>query len=160
MCVERRARPTRSHRGGGFTLPEVLLALVVIGVGLAGVLSAFATVVHGSADPLVHRQMLAIADEMLEEIQLRPYTAMPNAAPSGCGRAAFNDIGDYHGYATSAQVCMLDGTPIPALVGYSVAVSVQAATLGGVAAARRITVTVTRGAQSLRLSGWRTDFAS
>ena len=160
MCVEQRALATRSRRERGFTLPEVLLALVVIGVGLAGVLSAFATVVRGSADPLIHRQMLAIAEEMLEEIQLRPYAAMPNTAPSGCGRAEFNDIGDYHSYATSAQVCMLDGTPIAALAGYSVAVSVRAATLGGVAAARRITVTVTRGALSLQLSGWRTDFAS
>jgi MSHA pilin protein MshD len=160
MCVERHARPPRRARAGGFTLPEMLLALVVIGVGLAGVLTAFATVARGSADPVVQRQMLAIAEELLEEIQLRPYAAAANASPAGCGRAEFNDIGDYHGYATSAQVCMLDGTPITALTGYSVAVSVQPGTLGGVAAARRITVTVTRGAQSLRLTGWRTDFAS
>lgn len=157
MCAERLVRRRAAH---GFTLPELLLAMVVIGVGLAGVLSAFSTVARGSADPLVHRQMLAIAEEMLEEIQLRPFAAVPHTPPAGCGRAEFNDIGDYHAYATTGQVCMLDGTPIAALAGYSVAVSVQPATLGGVAAARRITVTVTRGGQSLQLSGWRTDFAS
>jgi hypothetical protein len=42
----------------------------------------------------------------------------------------------------------------------SVSVRVQAATLSGIAAARRIAVTVTRGNTSLTLVGWRTDYAS
>jgi MSHA pilin protein MshD len=124
------------------------------------VLIAFSTVSKGSADPIVMQQMLAIAEEMLEEIKLKPYAATPNAAPAACARDTYNDVLDYNGYTTSGQVCSIDGTPIPSLAGHSVQVQVQTTTLAGVGAARRIDVTVTRGATSLTLSGWRTDFAS
>lgn len=142
------------------TLVEAIIAIVVLGVGLTGVLLAFQTATRGSADPVVHKQMLAIAQEMLEEIQLKPYAAAANAAPAGCARDTFNDIGDYHGYATSGSVCTVDGTTVAALAGYSVSVSVTAGTLAGVAAARRIVVTVSHGGQSTTLTGWRTDHAS
>jgi MSHA pilin protein MshD len=144
----------------GFTLIEMVLAIVVLGVGLAGVLIAFSTVTRGSADPVVAQQMLAIAEEMMEEIQLKPYAVAPNAAPAACARNTWNDVLDYNGYATSGQVCTIDGTAIPSLAGYSVQVTVVAATLAGVGAARRINVTVTRGTNSFTLTGWRTDFAS
>lgn len=144
----------------GMTLVEAIIAIVVLGVGLAGVLLAFGTVARGSADPLVHKQMLAIAQEMLEEIQLKPYAPAANAAPAGCARDTFNDIGDYHGYASAGSICTVDGVAIAALAGYSVSVGVVPATLAGVAAARRITVTVGHGGASLALVGWRTDHAS
>ncbi len=143
----------------GFTLMEAVVAIVVVGVALAGVLTAVRHSVRGSADPVVQRQMLAIAQNFIEEIQLKPYAAAANAAPSGCARDTYNDIGDYHGYS-SATICTVDGTAVAALAGYGVSVSVAAGTLGGVAAARRITVTVTRGSSSLVLTGWRTDHAS
>ena len=152
-------RPRRAAQRG-MTLIEIVLAIVILGVGLAGVLLAFSTVTRGSADPVVAQQMLAIAEEMLEEIELKPYAAAANTAPAACARNTYNDVLDYNGYATSGQVCTIDGSAIPSLAGYSVRVQVQAGTLAGVGAARRIDVTVTRGTSSLTLTGWRTDFAS
>lgn len=149
------------RRQRGFTLPEVIIAIVVLGVGLAGVLLALRTAVQGSGDPVVHRQMQAIAQELLEEIQLKPYAPATNAAAAGCARDTFNDVSDYQGYA-STGICAVDGTVIPALAGYSLNIAVAGGTLGGVAAAKRIVITVTQpaGGHTLQLVGWRTDYAS
>lgn len=148
--------PRRRHRG--FTLPEALLAIVVLGVGLAGVMLAFATTMRRGADPMLQLQMLAIAEGLMEEIQLKPFAAAANSAPAGCARDTFNDVADYNGYA-STGICSVDGVAIPALSAYRVSVSVQSATLAGVAGALRITITTTQGGEQLQLVGWRTNYA-
>jgi MSHA pilin protein MshD len=143
----------------GLTLIELIVAIVIISVGLAGLLVAVTTTVRGSADPMLRKQMLAVAEEMLEEVALKPYTAAANVAPAACARDTYNDIFDYNGY-NQTGLCDIEGNAIAALAGYSVLVSVTATPLGGVAAAARITVTVSRGGDSLQLVGWRTDWAS
>ena len=149
--------PCGQHRG--FTLPEALLAIVVVGVGLAGVMLAFASVSRNSADPVLRQQMLAIAQTLMTEIQLKPYAATANAAPAGCARDTYNDTSDYHGYS-STGICSVDGVAIAALASYGVSASVAAGTLGGVGAAKRITVTASHGGTSVQLVSWRTDHAS
>lgn len=159
--MNRRPGPmNRRPRQHGFTLIEMIVAIVILGVGLAGVMLAFSTAIGRSADPVIHQQMLAIAEEMIEEVQLKPFAAAANSAPAGCARDTYNDVLDYNGYTTSGQICTVDGVAVSALSGYSLSVTVAASTLSGVAAARRISVTVTRGSSSLTLVGWRTDFAS
>ena len=148
------------RRQHGMTLIEMVIAMVVIAIGLAGVMLAFSTVGAGSADPVVERQLQAVAEEMLEEISLKPFAAAANTAAAACARNTYNDVADYNGYASSGQVCTIDGTPIPALAGYSVSVSVVSSTLAGVAGALKISVSVSRGSLSLTLVGWRTDYAS
>lgn len=157
MSSERRRRHQRPPRG--FTLIEMVVAIVVIGVGLAGVLLAFGAVTRGSGDAAVRKQMLAVAEELMEEIQLKPYAAAANAAPAACARDTYNDVADYDGYS-AGSVCGIDGTALPALAGYAVSISVQAATLQGVSATRKIIVTVRRGSDTLVLTGWRADYAS
>ncbi|MCX8145428.1 MAG: type II secretion system GspH family protein [Azovibrio sp.] len=142
----------------GITLVELILAIVVIGAGLAGVLVAFQTAVRASADPLVRKQMAAIAEEMVEEISLRPFAATPNAAPAPCARDTFNDIDDYNGYNV-VGICDIAGNALPQLADYQVAVAVTNANLAGLTA-KRIEVDVRMGGQRLALVAYRTNWAN
>lgn len=146
-----------NSRASGFTLIEMIFAIVIIGVGLAGILAAFNTTVRSSADPMIQKQMQVIAEEMLEEILLKPY-AVAAGAIAGCDRSAADDVRDYNGY--SQAICDIDGTAVAGLAGYNVTVAVDSVNWQGIANTLRVTVTVTRGTESLGLIGWRTDYAS
>lgn len=155
-----RARGRARHPTRGLTLIELVIAIVVLGVALAGLMLAFSVASRGSADPVVQRQLQAVAEELIDEIALKPYAPAANTAPAPCARDTYNDLADYDGYATSSRVCTIDGTPIAALAGISVTVSVKPAALAGVAAALKITVQVSRGSTTLQLVAWRTGYAS
>ena len=153
-----------SKRQAGMTLIELIIAIVIISVGLAGVLTVFTITVRSSADPMINKQMSAIAEGMMEEILLKPFVAAANAAPAnGCARDTFNDIQDYNSYAT-ANVCDIDGQALAALAGYAVRVTVAqpaASPFPDVPAAdvRLITVNIMHGADVYWLTGWRTNYA-
>ncbi len=143
----------------GFTLMETIVAIVVISVGLAGVLSVFNVNVRNSADPVVRKQLMAVAEEMLEEIALRRYSGATKESDPACGRSTFDDVSDYHLYPVNRQVCNIEGVPVAGLTGYTLDVTVSNVTLEGVPA-KRIQVDVARGNDSIRLVTWRTEFAT
>lgn len=152
-----------NKRAAGFTLIEMIMAIVIIGVGLAGLLTAFSTTVKASADPMVRKQLLSIAEEMMEEILLKPYAVGPGKI-SNCNRSAADDIADYGGY--NQAVCDVDGTAVAALSAYRVTVTLAAGNLTSTGATPRsvpgtqIKVTVSYGGESISLVSWRTDYAS
>lgn len=153
-----------SSHHSGMTLIDLIVAIVIIGIGLAGVLLAFTVTVRHSADPMVRKQMSAIADEMMEEILLKPFAvAAPNPPFAGCARVTYNDVRDYNGYS-AVNICDIDGTTVLSGYGVSVSVSPPAASpvsLSGVAATDQLTVrvSVTHGSDSYSLTGWRTCYA-
>lgn len=67
MCIK------RGTQQRGMTLIELIVFIVVVSVGLAGVLTVFSVTVRNSADPLVVKQALAVADSLLEEILLKDF---------------------------------------------------------------------------------------
>lgn len=142
----------------GFTLLETIMAIAIISVGLAGVLSVFSGTTQHSADPVVRKQLLSLAEEMMEEIQLKPYLAVAPAGAGNCARSTFNDIWDYNGYHPVGTICDIDGATLTALNGYSLVVAVVASPIGGVAEAAKVTVTASRGNESVALVGWRTNY--
>lgn len=153
----------RSHRSArrkalrGFTLAELIVLIVVVSIAIAGVMLVYSTAVRGSADPLVNKQALAIAEALLDEIQLTSYSVLPGTGPN---RADFDDVLDYDGYSTAGGMVTIDGAPIPELAAYNVAsVTVTTPGLNGVAEARLIAVTVTGpGAVSIALAGYRVNY--
>ena len=58
----------------GLSLIELIIFIVVVGIALAGVLLVMNQTISHSSDPLVRKQVLAIAEALLEEVELMPFT--------------------------------------------------------------------------------------
>jgi MSHA pilin protein MshD len=58
----------------GLSLIELIVFIVIVSAAVAGVLGVFAMTSRGSADPMVQKQALAIAEAVMEEVQLMPFT--------------------------------------------------------------------------------------
>ena len=190
MCTEIRALnrvPVCSRSQAGLSLVELIMFIIIVSVGVAGILSVFNLTTQKSADPQVRRQMLAVAEALLEEVQFKPFTLCdpddPNAATAvisadctgGTGgaydesklplgfeagetRATYDNVSDYNGLSLS-PASDINGTPI---TGYSATVSViqqQFEASVPLDASLRMTVTVTHGGDSLSLSGYRLRYA-
>lgn len=148
----------RCHQRG-FTLIELIIFIVLVSVGLAGILSVMNTVVKSSADPMVRKQTIAVAESLLEEILLKDY-GNPVDGYTGSVRANFDDVSDYAGYSTSAGVVDVLGAPVPGLSAYNIAppVAVVSTTDLGGASALKITVSVTGPSGVISLSGYRGNY--
>ena len=142
----------------GFTLMEVILFIVVVSIGVAGILTVMNTTTKSSADPMVRKQTLAIAESLLEEILLKDYAKPVGGSTSGV-RKDFDCVDDYNGYS-SATVVDIQGNTVPGVSGYSItpAVSVAATTdLTGVAA-KKVVVSVTGPQGTMALTGYRSNY--
>lgn len=64
----------RNYLQRGVSLIELVVFIVIVGVAVAGVLVAIDQSARASADPLVSKQALAIAEALLEEVELMPFT--------------------------------------------------------------------------------------
>lgn len=143
-------------RQSGITLVELIVALTLAGVILGSMWSAWTMLGRTSADPLMSRQALAIAQSLLREIELQP---LPGSAVAGStpGRTGYASISDYHGL-TMSGITDAEGAAVPGLEGYVATISVAAMALAGVPASDGwwITVSVTGpGAQTTSLASWR-----
>lgn len=68
-----------SKRQDGISLVELVIFIMVVSVGLAGVLSVLNRSTAESADPLQRKQALAIAEALMEELTLARFTfCVPN----------------------------------------------------------------------------------
>ena len=147
----------RRHRECGLTLIELVMFIVIVSVALAAMVGLFAQVTGRSADPMLRRQALAIAESLLEEVQLMPHTycdpddagvdtagssaacvslpeAMgPEAGENRFATPQFDNVNDYKAYAMSPAtggIKDITNTAIAGLSGYSARIAVAAAALG------------------------------
>lgn len=177
---EREAKPFsprgKGWEGGkqrGISLVELVMFIVIISTAVVGILQVMNLVTAHSADPLIRKQALAIAESLLEEIELQDFSnptggftpAIPGS-PTRFERTNFDDITDYHGFATTGIYSANDpSSVISGLGNYNVAVAVELTTaptaLGTIplASAAIITVTVTDPTgQTIDATGYRTAY--
>lgn len=149
---------TIKQRQQGFTLIELIIFIVVVGIGVAGILSVYTTTIRNSADPLVRKQAMAIAESLMEEITAKEF-ANPTGGYTGGSRALWDDVDDFNGY-TSTGITDVLGTAVAGLTGYNVspAVAVTTVTVGS-ASLKRIVVSVTdTQGQVISLTGYRGNY--
>jgi MSHA pilin protein MshD len=166
-----------SHMNG-MTLIELILFIVIVSVGLAGVLAAF-SYVKNSADPMVRKQVILVAEATMNEIMGKNFQNDPNdpsntSSTLGCtpstpitcrpntpaDRANYNDVSDYNGYSQTG-INQIDGvTPVARLASYTLSITVTPVAFGSINAsnAKQITVVVSSGNQSFTLIGYRTYY--
>lgn len=172
----------------GLSLIELLVFIVVVGVAVTGVLSVFSFNARTSADPVVQKQALAIADSLLEEVLAQPYTycdpddanvetanspadcAVPETAMVAEGGETrysnltpYDNVNDYNGFAMNSGIVDPGGNAVPDLNGYTASVQVQSAgAFNGIPVGETLLVTVTvngPGNHTVTLSGYRTRYA-
>lgn len=68
-------RPVQQRlRAAGATLVELIIFIVIVGAAVSGVLLALNTATRGGVDPMIYKNALSIAEAMLEEVTLMPFT--------------------------------------------------------------------------------------
>ncbi|MFA7293127.1 MAG: type II secretion system protein [Rhodocyclaceae bacterium] len=169
--TERGLRSRTQSRG--VTLIEVIMFIVIVGVAAGGILMVFANTTRASADPLIRKQALAIAESLLEEIRLQPFTFCdPDDANAATATGAFvgaggctatveamgpeggetryaaltpyDNVNDYNSFAMAGGILDITGPPaIPGLGAYSAAVAITPFAFGGIVAAEALQITVT-----------------
>ncbi len=151
-----------SHSRQGFTLLEVLVTIIIIGIASTAIMGVFISTVKTSADPMIQQQAMAIAEAYMEEIRLKPF-----ADPDGIGgetRATFDNVADYNGLSDTGARDQ-NNNPIAGLADYTIAVVVSGQTLTGdvsgtiaAASSLRIDITASHPAiDDILLSGFRTS---
>lgn len=135
-----------SSRQHGLSLIEVVVFIVVLGIGVAGMAVLYNQLTLASVDPVVRKQAVAIANSLMEEIQLRPFTYCdPDDAnvftaptpPCGTpevigtegpetryGPAFYDNVSDYNGFAMLGSIQDINNVPITVLTGYSALVAI------------------------------------
>lgn len=155
-------------RQRGISLIELIMFIVIVSAALAGILMVMNVTSKGSVDPLIHKQALAIAESLLEEIELQDFVAASGVAhvpvTTGNRANAYHIVSDYAGYPNTpgaSGIYALDGTPLPGLSAYNASVAIGSAALGDITAPSgnavliTVTVTVPRG-DNIEVSGYRT----
>jgi MSHA pilin protein MshD len=150
----------RGARESGVTLIELVVSIVVVALAAGAVLGVLARSAGTSADAMVLRQAVSIAEAYLEEITLKPFDD-PDGVDGEVGRANFDDVDDYDGLVDVGARDQF-GNAIASLAGYTVRVTVQpSGALAGVPStdAERVDVRVTYPPSvDFTLSAYRTRY--
>jgi MSHA pilin protein MshD len=152
MC----AAPDRVRAQRGTTLVEVIIFMMIVSIAVVSVVSALSLAARQSADPLVQREALAVAESLIQEIDGQPYAQKDPYNPTGPDDAIgpepgetragsplpFDNPNDYSGYSENGIVAP-DGSAVSSLGTYSASVAASQQAMGTVPAGDGLLVVVT-----------------
>lgn len=147
---------------------ELIMFIIIVGVGVAGILTVMQVTVKASADPVLRKQAIAMAEAVLEEVMAKDYGSTVGVAPSQSGncslRTTYSTVDDYNCFDGSAAATrilgsqMLSSTTSPLPDTYWATVVVATTTLSGVTM-KLVTVTVTDpSAATYLLTGYKGNY--
>jgi MSHA pilin protein MshD len=84
----------------GVTLVELIVFMVIVSVALVGVLKVLEITNKGSADPLIRKQALSIAESLLLEVEQQPFTLCD---PDDANASSAVTTADCTGGATASE---------------------------------------------------------
>ncbi len=173
MCTRVIVHSASRLRQAGISLIELIMFIVIVSIALAGILLVMNQTTGHSADALVRKQSLAIAESLLEEVELMPFTwcdpndasavsatgyasctasqqnadSYPNPESRGSLTDPLDNVVDYTGYSMS-PIVDINGNGIGGLTDYSASVAIAHVGTSFLGAADndaglQITVTVT-----------------
>ncbi len=157
MCISANNKYLNEYSWGdngdsqkGFSLIEVIIFIVIVSVALAGILLVMNQVTRHSADPMIHKQALAVAESLLEEVQLQDFIAASGVPAPGqvdqTNRASsYHIVSNYNGFTTNGVYPLNSQILIAGLENFTPTVIVTNAALGdiSVASASAVLITVT-----------------
>lgn len=146
MCISNSGLRSASSAQRGISLVELIMFIVIISIAVAGILGVMSKVTGHSADALVQKQALAIAESLLEEIELQEFSKPVGgfAGPyTPANRASFDCVTDYNGFATTGVLAIDGSTAVAGLGNYNVSATVAPGALGNIPAASAVVITVT-----------------
>lgn len=93
-------RSTEAGRQRGVTLIELIVFIIIVGVGVVGVLSTMAPILRTSANPMIRKQMVALAESVLLEVLRQPFTYCD---PDDANASTASSTADCTGAAAGSQ---------------------------------------------------------
>ncbi|MDP2881514.1 MAG: type II secretion system protein [Azonexus sp.] len=170
----------------GITLIEQIVFIVIVSVGVMGLVSVMNPAIRASADPMLTKQLVAIAESLLNEVLHQPFTwcdpddvaASTAQSYADCANPqnvlgptlgetryalgsdpAFDNVADYAGPMPTID----DPSGSNAMAGYTANIVIarvgNAMGLADDTAALSVTVTVNPGAENFTLTGIRFRYA-
>ncbi|HEU4654827.1 MAG TPA: type II secretion system protein [Steroidobacteraceae bacterium] len=144
------------RKPSGFTLIEVILAIVIIGTSLVVAIGAFTRSNASAVNAMIQQQATSVANAYLNEILALPYSD-PDGIGGEASRSTFDDVLDYNGFSEVGARTRA-GAQMAGLSQLSIAIAVRQVGMGPAPSVpmRQVTVTVAdpSGAQ-VRLVGYR-----
>jgi MSHA pilin protein MshD len=74
MCTERFTGSARHRFERGLSMIELVMFVAIVGMAVAGILTVYSSAIKGSADPMVRKQAIAVAESLLGEVLMQPLT--------------------------------------------------------------------------------------